>query len=492
MKIKFRFENILLLFVIITGVSVSILQFMHNRSLWLDESYLALNIINRDFIQLLQPLDNNQVAPIFFLQIEKIFSVLFGYSESGFRLFPLFCYWASIYFLYKIFRILNLNTYVIIISMSLFVFNGTIIYYSSEVKQYMIDVLVLSGMYYFTLRNYEKPKIKYILLGVFGTISIFLSNVSPIILLCCGIYLFHTDFKGGWKELKYIFITSTVWLFFFGLYFLFFIYQHPIREFMLGYWSMEGAFMPLNPFDIEFYKFLIRKYYFFYHDLFEFGWVGFYILQIVFLFGCFNLMEKKQIRILFLGIAPVLVHLGLSSLKLYPFVLRLILYTIPAFLIILSFGLDYAISFITKVNKHITLLFSAVVVICLLFVMYVKVPIERSELKECFSYVKKNIKEEDTVYLSYFSSFPFEYYKQISGLDYPDNKVFYGKLENPNEFINEIKNFDGKHWFVFSNYTTLDREYMRLMVEDFQKRNYRLLKEFHPKGASVFLYEIVQ
>lgn len=193
-----------------------------------------------------------------------------------------------------------------------------------------------------------------------------------------------------------------------------------------------------------------------------------------------------------MGIAPVLVHLGLSSFKLYPFDLRLILYTIPAFLIILSFGLDYAISFITKVNKHITLLFSAVVVICLLFVMNVKVPIERSELKECFSYVKKNIKEEDTVYLSYFSSFPFEYYKQISGLDYPDNKVFYGKLVNPNDFVNEIKNFNGKHWFVFSNYTTLDREYMRLMVEDFQKRNYRLLQEFHPKGASVFLYEIVQ
>lgn len=261
MKNKLTSGNILLLFIIIAGVTVSILQFMHNRSLWLDESYLALNIINRDIIQLLQPLDYNQVAPIFFLLIEKVFSALFGYYEFGFRLFPLFCYWASIYFLYKIFRILNLNTYVIIISMSLFVFNGTIIYYSSEVKQYMTDVLVLSGMYYFTLKSYELSIKKYISLVVLGTISIFLSNVSPIILLCCGIYLLYSDFKGGWKDLKYIFITSTVWLIFFGVYFLFFIYQHPIKEFMLGYWSNEGAFMPINPLDIEFYKFLIRKYY---------------------------------------------------------------------------------------------------------------------------------------------------------------------------------------------------------------------------------------
>lgn len=490
MKIKFRFENILLLFVIIAGISISIFQILHNRSLWLDESYLALNIINSGFMQLFQPLDFCQVAPILFLQIEKFFSLIFGNSEFGLRLFPLLCFWGSIYFIYKIFRILNLNIYVMILSMSLFVFNGTIIYYSSEVKQYMADVLVLSGMYYFTLRSYEKTSIKYILLGALGTISIFLSNVSPIILLCCGIYLFYIDFKSGWKELKHIFTTSIVWLFFFGIYFLLFIYNHPTREFMLGYWSNEGAFMPLNPLDIELYKFLIRKYYFFYHDLFEFGWGGFYILQIVFLFGCFNLMEKKQIRILFFSIAPVLVHLGLSSLKLYPFDLRLILYTIPAFLIILSFGLDYIILFLTKANKHITESLSLIIVFSFLFSIYLKVPIERSELKRCFTYIKKNIKEEDKIYFSNFSSFPFQYYKQTSNLDFPNNEIYYGNLENQKEFIDEIKNLDGKYWLVFSNYTILDRDFMQLMIEDFQKRNFRLLDEYYPVGASVFLYEI--
>lgn len=492
MRIKFRFENILLLFVIITGVSVSIFQFLHNRSLWLDESYLALNIINAGFMELFQPLDFCQVAPILFLLVEKFFSLIFGNSEFGLRLFPLLSYWASIYFLYKIFRILNLNMYVIILAMSLFVYNGTIIYYSSEVKQYMTDVLVLSGIYYFTLRSYEKPKVKYISLGVFGTISIFLSNVSPIILLCCGIYLFYNDFKAGWKELKHIFITSTVWFLFFSYYFLFFIYNHPTREFMLGYWSNEGAFMPFNPLDIELYKFLIRKYYFFYHDLFEFGWGGFYILQIVFLFGCFNLIEKKQIKILCFSIAPILVHLGLSSLKLYPFDLRLILYTIPAFLIILSFGLDYIFSFLIKANKRITEFLSIIIVFSFLFAMYLKVPIERSELKKCFTYIKENIKEEDEIYLSNFSSFPFQYYKQISDLDFPANEIYIGNLENPKEFMEEIKELNGRYWFVFSNYTILDREFMRLMVEDFQKRNFRLLQEYHPKGASVLLYEIVR
>lgn len=490
MKIKLNFENVILLFVIMIGISISIYQFIYNRSLWLDESYLALNIMNRSHFELLQTLDYCQVAPILFLQIEKIFSSLMGNSEFVLRLFPLISYLGSIYFIYKILKILNLNIYIIIVSLSIYMFNEPIIYYSSEVKQYMIDVLVLSIMYYLILKSYKNIINKYFLLGVLGVIGIFLSNVSPIILLCCGIYLFYNDYKGERKECKYIMILSATWILFFAIYYLFFIYNHPIKEFMLGFWSMEGAFMPTDPFDSEFYQFIKSKYYIFNHDLFSFGWIGFYIVQILFLFGCFNLLEKRKFNIFVLSVLPIVVHLVLSSMKLYPFDLRLILYICPAFIIILSYGLESIFNSIAKINVYLIRFLTIPAILCFLFITYSKLPLEKSELKSCFEYLQQNAKENDKIYFSYFSSFPLQYYEKISGIYFPNNNTYFGSLGDDENFIKEINAFDGKVWFVISDYTALERNFMLLMKDRMNNKNHILLQEYHVVGASALLYEI--
>ena|SRR5205823_3801628 len=73
-----------------------------NRSLWLDEFYIALNIVQRSFSQLLQPLDFHQAAPIGFLLIEKAAVQPFGNTEYALRLFPLFSGIVALLFLYKL------------------------------------------------------------------------------------------------------------------------------------------------------------------------------------------------------------------------------------------------------------------------------------------------------------------------------------------------------------------------------------------------------
>lgn len=487
MKIKFRFENILLLFVIICGVSISILQFFYNRSLWFDESTLSLNILNRNFTELLQPLDFEQVAPILFLSIEKIFTFLFGYSEYALRLFPLLSYWASIYLLYKIFKIFHLNTYVIILSLTLFLFNGTIIYYSSEVKQYMTDVLTITSMIYFTLKNYEKTTNKYVLLGFLGIVSIFLSNVSPIILLCCGAYLFYNMFLNGWNEIKYFIATIFIWILFFGIYFLFFIYDHPTREFMLKYWIDWDGFMPLNPLQIDFYQYIIRKYYHFYNGLFQFGIIGFYGLQLLFLFGCYILIERKKYNIFILSILPIVVHLALSSLKLYPFDIRLILYTCPAFIITLSFGFEYVIS---SVKNPLHIIYRVFLILLLLFFplsAYMKIPIKRSEVKDCLIYLKQNINNEK-IYFSYYTISPLKYYTETSLVDFSNYNTHYGKLDNYENLLKDINSLKGRVWFVFSDF--IEYNFRRVVIEEFNDRKHHLIKQYNVSGASVYLYEI--
>lgn len=88
MNNKFRFEKISANIILLFGVILVLFQLLYNRSLWGDEAKLALNIINKSYLELFQPLDNGQVAPILFLQIEKIFTTIIPNSEIGLRVFP--------------------------------------------------------------------------------------------------------------------------------------------------------------------------------------------------------------------------------------------------------------------------------------------------------------------------------------------------------------------------------------------------------------------
>jgi len=67
-------SQLFLILLVASGFALSIFQFLYNRSLWLDEAALSLNIIKKNPFQLLQPLDYSQVAPILYLQIVYAFN----------------------------------------------------------------------------------------------------------------------------------------------------------------------------------------------------------------------------------------------------------------------------------------------------------------------------------------------------------------------------------------------------------------------------------
>ncbi len=70
------------------GILVRLIQYLNNRSLWLDEASLALNIINRSYGELAQTLDHNQAAPLGFLWLEKLSTQIWGNNEYSLRLLP--------------------------------------------------------------------------------------------------------------------------------------------------------------------------------------------------------------------------------------------------------------------------------------------------------------------------------------------------------------------------------------------------------------------
>lgn len=102
---KYKFSDLLkylALLIICFGIFVRLSQYFSNRALWGDEASLALNIVNRSYLELLQPLDRNQAAPPGFLWIEKLFTQILGNNEYALRLFPLISGIVSLIAFYKL------------------------------------------------------------------------------------------------------------------------------------------------------------------------------------------------------------------------------------------------------------------------------------------------------------------------------------------------------------------------------------------------------
>jgi|SRR5208282_2001513 len=73
------------------GIAVRLVRYFVNYPIWHDEAFLAVNFWDRDYLDLLRPLDYGQVAPWLFLAIERTAVTWLGYSEPALRLFPTIC-----------------------------------------------------------------------------------------------------------------------------------------------------------------------------------------------------------------------------------------------------------------------------------------------------------------------------------------------------------------------------------------------------------------
>ncbi len=450
--------------IITTGILISIFQYLFNRSLWLDEAYLSLNIILKSQFELLKPLDYQQMAPILFLQIEKLLSELIPYSEYGLRLFSLICFAGSLFLFFKIIKLIHEEHFTIIYSLSLFVFNPTMIYYSSEVKQYMTDVLILIAVYYFALKKYDQEEYRYYLLGTIGMAAIPLSNVSPIVLLSCGTYLLHDWIINKNVRFRYLVGVACVWILSFLSYYYFFIMVHPLKNLMIVEWENYGAFMPANPFSMGFYHFLYQKGSMIILSLFNFGIIGGGGLLISMLLGMAFLIRKKKTDVMILILTPLILHLLLSSFKLYPFDARLILYVCPCLIILSSFGIKYLaelLSAFIKIEKIglLAVLFPLIIFIC--FVCRVEYPIKRNEVKNSIMYIQQNMNDDDTVYVNFLSRVPFLYYHHISYSNMEHKKVFIGQRTmfwnkdkwsaDVGKFSDDLSLLKGRVWFLFTS-----------------------------------------
>lgn len=169
------------------GIGMRVLTYAANRSLTLDESFLALNILRRGPTELLHTLDWNTGAPFAFLELEKALTLLIGSSELVLRAIPLVSSIVALLLFARVsWRILG--PYVALLSIAIFCGFAEVDLYAAVTKQYSTDVAVGLAILLMTLRMLDDPGLRNLVsLGALGVVGPLLSHPAIFALAASAI-----------------------------------------------------------------------------------------------------------------------------------------------------------------------------------------------------------------------------------------------------------------------------------------------------------------
>lgn len=138
------------------GVGLRLARYLLDFPLWCDEYQLAANFLDRGFAELLQPLANNQVAPLGFLWIEAAAVWLFGFSELTLRMFPALCGVAGV-LLFRHVASRIVQGAPLVFAVAIFAVAYYPIRHSAEVKPYSSDLFLGLAMLAFVVHWWNEP-----------------------------------------------------------------------------------------------------------------------------------------------------------------------------------------------------------------------------------------------------------------------------------------------------------------------------------------------
>jgi hypothetical protein len=317
------------------GCLLRLVQYGLNRSLWMDEAYLALNILHRSWAGLFQTLDNHQGAPVIFLLLEKSAVHLLGSSEYALRLLPLLAGLASLFLFYNLAG-KAITGMAVPLAMGLYAISPSLIYYSSELKQYSCDAAIAILLYCLAIEGSAgkwKP-LRVALLGLVGSVAIWASHPATFMLAGIGATLAVVLVaQKNWSKLARISPAFLMWTASLGACYWIMLRHLAQDSVLLDYWKEN--FMPLPPRSVSDLKWFADSFFGFFGGTAGLEFAG--LAAFVFLVGCISMYGRNRER-LFLLLSPVLPTLLASGVHKYPFGGRLALFLMPAALLLMAEG----------------------------------------------------------------------------------------------------------------------------------------------------------
>ncbi|MBI2039463.1 glycosyltransferase family 39 protein [Candidatus Microgenomates bacterium] len=485
------------------GVILRLKEYLADRSLWLDEAAFALFIIQRSFWELTQQMDP-VYATIGFFWLEKLAVVIFGGSELSLRFFPLLSGISSVILFYKVAGYF-VSPKTAVFSTFIFSILDSLIYYSSEVKQYSFDLFIALLIYFLVLKYF--PKNIWILIGI-GVISIWFSHPAIFVLAGLGLTLtFYSLFSKNWADFKKIIFIQVLW----GLSFLA-SYLTTIKlglegnQGLIGFWSFAFAPLPKSQEDLTWYfnafvNFMINP--------LNFSWPRRGL--IIVLIGASILLRKNKLKLALLT-SPLVLTLITSSLHVYPFIGRFLLFLVPSLLIMFAQGVEFIESYVQKATPSVRVgsqgdTFRSYIIYSLFIILFFYKTIisdinylthsrVSEDMESVVQYYKSKHQEDDLVYLYYAAAPGFRYYSQKLGLK---SAVIMGisSSEKLAEYAQDMEKLKGSRriWFVFSHVANVkgipDVTEEQFFISKLDRMG-KKLDEYHTTGASIYLYDLAK
>jgi hypothetical protein len=477
---------------ILFGVVLRIRQYLTGRSLWLDEAMLALNILQRNFADLFKPLGLNQAAPIGFLLVEKTASLLFGKNEYSLRLFPLVLGISSLWTFYLLLKCVTRGAG-LLTALALFALNPRLIYYSSELKQYIVDVALTIGLLLLAYRLFDSDvqKRDFAWMVAAGFIALWFSHSAVFVLAGIGlslaiVYLRRHDYS----HLRHLLLVGVVWIA--TIVILYFLVLGSLQQssFMREYW--QGGFVPFPPWvDIGWVLNSIQT-----NIETQFGISSAeYLVFGLMLVGWGALWRYHKGYAATLGFIPLLAAIA-SMFHLYPFVGRMILFLLPIGFLLLGKAVEVVLQGMRSqpvVGVIAGLILSAYLILAPLLtsIEYFVKPKYSEHIRPTMGYLQSAWHAGDLMFISYGAVPAFQYYAamyQLTQVSYISSR--WEDYQDPGIILQQLDTLKGKPrvWILLSHVYEKGEFNEKDYVLDYLRQNGKKKREFRVPGSSVYLY----
>lgn len=444
------------LLLICFGIGLLGYQLFQDRGLWGDESFIACNILFKSYADFLGTLAYNQIAPLFFLSLEKFIISILGIADLNFRILPFLATLASIPLLGLISQFLFKKTYYVGFAISLLCLSPCVIYYSSEIKPYIIELFFTCLLIYLALVKNNRG----FALMIAGCIAIFTANASILILFSISLLLIYEYFTKPNRSTFNTLLCLGGWGLSVLIFYVFFVHNNPTEASMDHWWMQHGGFL-LSPFypNVKeiFYRILyifsssngfIYQDYISYANPLTYGMLYFGGLLLV---GSFSIIKNKKINLIFYCLLPIIVHLVLNVFQLYPVEQRINLYQFPLLIILMLVGQKQVVDWLNPNWKWSIKLLPILFLGCIAFFMKNEFPKSRDNTKLALNYLLEAQTKNPTatIHLISYESMT-KYYATQAKYTQLIEKAEKNQMRSSSIDIGATK---GTHWFFMAHET---------------------------------------
>ena len=483
------------------GVVLRIVRFAWGRDYWLDEIFLVWNIRGRSLSQLLlEPLLYRQGAPPGFLLLEKVVWGTLGEGERALRLVPLIAgVLAVILFARIVFKILPWRGG--LPALALFAVLEPLIYYSSEAKQYGMDVtvglgIVLAGLWVMEERTAhhgaQRGATRLLALGSAGLFGIAFSHAAIFVFAAViGALILNQARQRRWTAVSGLLLVAMFVGVGFCLNYLLLLRPLVHNEGLQTHWA-EG-FMPHSSAAIPWLWQAC-------HGVFidpatmwlPHPWVGMVLCAI----GIVAICRRSGTVGAMLG-TPAFLTLLASALHKYPFSGRLILFLVPFFVLMMGAGIETLWTLWNRKRSLGCVLGMAALILSLgpmtaRTAVWLVYPPGREEIRPVLAFIEAHRDEGDVLYLYHSADTAYVHYRDQFHLgDLP----FIKGIRAPGDvsaYTANLSQLRGRRrvWVLFCHVweeNGVDEEHRLIEILDAMGRR---LAETHSRGAAGYLYNL--